>query len=226
LNRVVSRTFSVTKTFDEGPSHVTAVNQATISVSAGESVGIIGPSGSGKTTLLNLMGALETPTSGEVFFQERSLKALPAADKRALRLKSIGFVFQQLRLIPTFSAVENVELPMVLSATPSDRRKAKARELLESVGFVGKENRRPGQLSVGEQQRVAVARALANNPSLVLADEPTSQLDSSSGLEVVELLNALRRKSGAAVVISTHDPKVCENLERVYTIRDGTLVEG
>jgi putative ABC transport system ATP-binding protein len=217
---------SVTKTYDDGPNQITAVDKATFSVSPGETVGIVGPSGSGKTTLLNLMGSLQTPTSGDVFFQERNLKELSAVERRRLRLTKIGFVFQQLRLIPTLSVVENVELPMILSATPANQRKKKAQELVESVGLAGKENRRPSQLSVGEQQRVAVARALANSPILVLADEPTSQLDSSSGLEIVELLDALSKNLDATVVISTHDPKMCEDLGHIYRIRDGVLTAG
>lgn len=226
MNQFASRLVSVTKTYDDGPNQITAVDKATFSVSPGETVGIVGPSGSGKTTLLNLMGSLQTPTSGDVFFQERNLKELSAVERRRLRLTKIGFVFQQLRLIPTLSVVENVELPMILSATPANQRKKKAQELVESVGLAGKENRRPSQLSVGEQQRVAVARALANSPILVLADEPTSQLDSSSGLEIVELLDALSRNLSATVVISTHDPKMCEDLGHIYRIRDGVLTAG
>ncbi|MGD1055238.1 MAG: ABC transporter ATP-binding protein [Nitrososphaerales archaeon] len=226
MNQFASRLVSVTKTYDDGPNQITAVDKATFSVSPGETVGIVGPSGSGKTTLLNLMGSLQTPTSGDVFFQERNLKELSAVERRRLRLTKIGFVFQQLRLIPTLSVVENVELPMILSATPANQRKKKAQELVESVGLAGKENRRPSQLSVGEQQRVAVARALANSPILVLADEPTSQLDSSSGLEIVELLDALSKNLDATVVISTHDPKMCEDLGHIYRIRDGVLTAG
>lgn len=226
MSQPASRLASVTKTFVDGPDRVTAVDKANFSVAPGQTVGILGPSGSGKTTLLNLVGTLQSPTSGEVFFQEQNLKKLSPVERRRLRLTKIGFVFQQLRLIPTLSAIENVELPMVLAATYGSRRRNRARELVESVGLAGKENRRPSQLSTGEQQRVAVARALANDPILILADEPTSQLDSASGIKVVELLNVLRENLKATVVITTHDPKICEGLDKIYNMRDGMLTSG
>jgi ABC-type lipoprotein export system ATPase subunit len=225
MNSPVCRLASATVTFGEGPSKVVAVDRATLAISQGESVGILGPSGSGKTTLLNLLGTLKQPTSGEVFFQERNVKDMVASERRRLRLAKIGFVFQQLRLIPILNAVENIGLPMVFSAAPSSLRRSKVSELVAAVGLSGKEHRRPGQLSLGEQQRVAVARALVNDPLLVLADEPTNQLDSSTGLQIVELILALHRKLNSAVVISTHDAKVCEKLDRIYNMRDGVLYE-
>jgi ABC-type lipoprotein export system ATPase subunit len=225
MNSPVCRLASATVTFDEGPNRVVAVDKATLAISQGESVGIVGPSGSGKTTLLSLLGMLKPPTSGEVFFQERNLRGIAAGERRGLRLAKIGFVFQQLRLIPTLTAVENIGLPMVLSSAPSNLRKSKASELVVAVGLSGKERRRPSQLSLGEQQRVAVARALINDPLLVLADEPTNQLDSSAGLQIVELILALRKRLNAAVVISTHDTKICERLDRVCSMRDGILSE-
>jgi len=166
VSEFISRLNSVSKVFDEGPDQVTAVSRATLSISAGTTVGIVGPSGSGKTTLLSLMGILMPPTTGEILFQENKVKDMSAAERRRLRLARIGFVFQQLKLIPTLSVAENVELPMVLNSTPTDLRRSKARELVSSVGLAGKENRRPSHLSVGEQQRVAVARALSMIPSL------------------------------------------------------------
>jgi ABC-type lipoprotein export system ATPase subunit len=225
MSSPLCRLASATVTFGEGPDRVLAVDKATLAISQGESVGIAGPSGSGKTTLLSLLGTLKQPTSGEVFFQELNLKEVAAGERRMLRLAKVGFVFQQLRLIPTLTAVENIGLPMVLASTPSSLRRSKVAELVAAVGLSGKENRRPGQLSLGEQQRVAVARALVNDPLLVLADEPTNQLDSSAGLQIVELILALRGKLNAAVVISTHDTKVSERLDRVYGMRDGVLSE-
>jgi putative ABC transport system ATP-binding protein len=219
----VSQLVSASKVFDAGGDRVVAVDGATVSVSPGETVGVVGPSGSGKTTLLSLMGMLQPPSSGGAFFQGSEVSGIPAAERRRLRLTKVGFVFQQLRLIQTLSVVENVELPMVIAGAPHETRRRKALSLVESVGLAGKERRRPGQLSVGEQQRVAVARALANDPALVLADEPTSQLDSSSGARIVELLVALRERVGAAVVVSTHDPRICEKLGRVYGIADGVV---
>ena len=225
MNPPLSRLASATVIFGEGPDKVVAVDRATLAISQGESVGIVGPSGSGKTTLLSLLGTLKPPTSGEVFFQGRNLKDIATGERRMLRLAKVGFVFQQLRLIPTLTAVENIGLPMVLSSAPSSLRRSRASELVTAVGLSGKEHRRPSQLSVGEQQRVAVARALVNNPLLVLADEPTNQLDTSAGLQIVELILALRKKLNAAVVISTHDIKVSEKLDRLYSIRDGVLSE-
>jgi len=225
MSSPVCRLASATVTFDDGPNRVVAVNRTTLEILQGQSVGIVGPSGSGKTTLLNLLGTLKPPTSGEVFFQERNLRDIATRERRRLRLTKIGFVFQQLRLIPTLTAVENIRLPMVFSSAPSSLRRGKASELVAAVGLSGRENRRPSQLSLGEQQRVAVARALVNDPLLVLADEPTNQLDSSAGLQVVELILALHKKLNAAVVISTHDAKICERLDRVYVMRDGALSE-
>ena len=219
------RLVSATLTYGAGHDMVVAVDRATMAISQGESVGIVGPSGSGKTTLLGLLGTLKQPTSGEVFFQERNVSEIAAAERRMLRLAKVGYVFQQLRLIPTLTAVENIGLPMVLSSVPARLRRNKASELIAAVGLSGKENRRPNQMSLGEQQRVAVARALVNDPLLVLADEPTNQLDSSAGLQIVELILALRGKLNAAVVISTHDTKVSERLDRVYGMRDGVLSE-
>jgi ABC-type lipoprotein export system ATPase subunit len=225
MNPPVCRLASATVTFDEGPNKVVAVDEATLAISQGESVGIVGPSGSGKTTLLSLLGMLKPPTSGDAFFQERNLRDIAGGERRRLRLAKVGFVFQQLRLIPVLTTVENIGLPLVLSSAPSSLRRSKVSELVMAVGMSGKEHRRPGQLSLGEQQRVAVARALVNDPLLVLADEPTNQLDSSTGLRIVELILALRRKLNAAVVISTHDTKICERLDRVYSMRDGALSE-
>jgi len=223
MNQFISRLVDVSKTFEKGSERITALEKATISISEGEMVGIMGPSGSGKTTLLNLIGTLESPTSGDVFFEESPTKKLSIAERRKLRLDKIGIVFQQLRLIPTLSVVENVELPMALSSKPDNYQRKKALELLESVGLAGKENRKPNKLSVGEQQRVAVARAVANDPALVLADEPTSQLDSASGMMIIDLLDLLRKRLNAAIVISTHDPEISGHLEKVYRLRDGIL---
>jgi len=219
----VCRLDSATKLFEAGVERVVAVDKAMISVSQKEVIGIVGPSGSGKSTLLNLMGALMLPTSGDSYFQEKSLKELSSEERRLLRLSRVGFVFQQLRLIPNLSVRENVALPMALVGRSGDLQVKKVAELLELVGLEGKERRRPAQLSVGEQQRIAIARALVNDPVLILADEPTSQLDTSSGLAIVELLRSLGEKLGAAVVISTHDQKIGDSLQRVYRMRDGTL---
>lgn len=223
LSQEIASLIGVTKSLGKGTRAVTAVKGATVSVRRGETVGILGPSGAGKTTLLELIGTLESPDSGQVLFQGQSVLGIGAAKRRELRLSKIGFVFQQLRLIPTLSAVENVELPMALRSIAGATRRKKARDLIQAVGLQGKEDRRPGALSVGEQQRVAVARAMANDPVLVLADEPTSHLDSEAGAKVVGLLTSMSTSAGAAVLISTHDPRMCEGLMRVCSMRDGVL---
>jgi putative ABC transport system ATP-binding protein len=222
----ICRLESATKVYESGPGRVSAVKEASISVSPGEAVGVVGPSGSGKTTLLSLIGMLQAPTSGKAYYRGRDVRVLSPGERRKLRRDEIGFVFQQFRLIPTLSVVENIRLPLALAAAPGEEQKRKSKELVELVGLSGKEDRRPGKLSVGEQQRVAVARALANDPALILADEPTSQLDSATGLEIVGLLEGLRERGNAAVVISTHDKRISEGLGRIYNIRDGVLEEG
>jgi putative ABC transport system ATP-binding protein len=219
----ISRLVDASRTFETEAGVVKAVDGATLSVSRGEMVGIMGPSGSGKTTLLNLIGMLEDPSSGDVYFEEKLVRDYTAAERRRLRLTRVGFVFQQFRLIPTLSVIENVELPMALLSRSGSHQKMRARELIESVGLAGKGERRPGKLSVGEQQRVAVARALANNPALILADEPTSQLDSTSGGKIIDLLDDLRKRTNAAVVVTTHDSSISSLLARVYRMRDGVL---
>jgi len=219
----VSRLEGAGKTFESAGGPVKAVEGATLAVSRGEMLGIMGPSGSGKTTLLKLMGMLDAPSSGTVFFEEKSVRELPVSARRRIRLSKVGFIFQQLRLIPNLSVMENVELPMALQSKTGEFQRTKARELIEAVGLAGKERRRPGKLSVGEQQRVAVARAIANDPLLILADEPTSQLDSASGEKIVDLLDVLRKRVNAAIVITTHDPSIISLLGRVYQMRDGIL---
>ncbi len=223
MNETVSRLEGVSKTFHTGGERVAAVRNANFSIMRGEMIGVVGPSGSGKTTLLGLIGMLEKPDEGKVFFQERDVTGLGAAEKRKLRLAKVGFVFQQMRLIPTLSAIENVQLPMALSGTSGPEQNRKAVEILAAVGLAGKGNRRPEKLSTGEQQRVAIARSVANNPALVLADEPTSQLDSSTGQAIIALLDSVRERFNAAIVITTHDPRISDMLGRSYRILDGTL---
>ena len=217
---------SATKVYGVGEEKVTAVNRASIAVGRGKVVGIVGPSGSGKTTLMSMLGTLQVPTSGAAYFDGRDVSSLSVAQRRALRLVRVGFVFQQLRLMQKLSVLENVKLPLVLAGRGGGVESRRASELVRAVGLQGKERRRPGELSVGEQQRVAVARALVNSPALVLADEPTSQLDSASGQKVLELLEELCANAGAAAVISTHDQKMKGRLGGVYEMRDGVLSPG
>ncbi|MBY0397934.1 MAG: ABC transporter ATP-binding protein, partial [Thermoleophilia bacterium] len=203
---------------------VRALNGVTIGVRAAESVAITGPSGCGKSTLLNLLGALDRPDAGEVYFRGEPLSRRRDLDR--FRAREIGFVFQSFYLLPTLTARENVQVPM-FEGPPRSRRErlAKADELLELVGMANRARHRPAKLSVGERQRVALARALANDPHLLLADEPTGNLDSDNAARVLDLLAALQKAKGIAVLIVTHSAEVADRADRVVRMRDGQ-VEG
>jgi ABC-type lipoprotein export system ATPase subunit len=217
---------SVTRAYTSGSLQVHAVRDVDLTIGAGESVAIVGPSGSGKTTLLQLLGALDRPTSGELLFEGRDVGALGDAELSELRLSVLGFVFQQFNLIPTLSAAQNVEI--ALAPTPMSRptRRDRVLELLAAVGLAGRADHVPTKLSGGEQQRVAIARALANDPHVLLADEPTGNLDSSTGAEIVDLLLSLsgddRRRT---VVVVTHDSEVAARARRVVRMQDGRIVD-
>jgi putative ABC transport system ATP-binding protein len=218
---VMLRTENVSRIYSDGS--VTALVDVAIEVRRGEYVAIMGPSGSGKSTLLNLLGGLDQPTSGEVYFQERSLSAMASIDQ--FRARSIGFVFQSFYLLPTLTAVENVQIPMFeVPGLIAKQREAKAYDLLEAVGMKHRATHLPTQLSVGERQRVAIARALANDPPLLLADEPTGNLDSRSGADVLDLFDSLHRDRGMTLVVITHSQEVADRAERTIWIRDGRVV--
>ncbi len=185
----------------------------------------MGPSGSGKTTLLNLIGLIDHPTSGKVFFKGKDTSHLSGKERRKIRLQNIGFVFQTFNLLPTLTALENVELPMALAKTSQNDQKEKATKLLEVVGLADRLKHRPKELSVGEMQRVAIARALANRPSLILADEPTGELDSKTGSEIINLLSDLCKKQKTTVLVATHDEKVAEVADKTYRIHDGIITQ-
>ncbi len=206
----------------EGRVEVRALVDVDLTVRPGEFLAIRGPSGSGKSTLLHLMGCLDRPTNGRVFFRDRDVSSLPDRDLARIRNREIGFVFQAFNLLLEESALENVTLPLIYSGTKDKRRRA--REALERVGLADRTEHRPGELSGGEQQRVAMARALVKAPSLLLADEPTGNLDSESGEKVLEALGALRDE-GLTIVVITHDPEVAARAERVVGLRDGRLTE-
>jgi putative ABC transport system ATP-binding protein len=202
---------------------VSALVDVSLSVRRGEYVAIIGPSGSGKSTLLNLLGALDQPTRGEVLFGERPLSAIRDLD--SLRARQIGFVFQSFHLLPTLTALENVQIPMFEGPKRSPSEKIrKARELLTTVDLTHRMHHLPSQMSVGERQRTAIARALANDPPLILADEPTGNLDSHSGGEILDLFDSLRRDRGVTLVVITHSSDVARRADRTITIRDGCVV--
>ena len=213
---------SVAKFFQRGPTTVRALDGIDLSIGAGEFVALEGPSGSGKTTLLQLLGALDRPSSGEVLFEARDLARLPDHELAGLRLRSFGFVFQQFNLIPTLSAVENVEAKLA----PIGGTRERALELLAEVGLSDRADHLPQQLSGGEQQRVAIARALSVEPRVVLADEPTGNLDSATGSEIIELLANLAAEHGSTIVVATHDASLASRAPRRLAMRDGRLTGG
>ena len=200
-----------------------ALDGVSLDVAKGELLSIMGPSGSGKSTLMNIIGCLDTPTEGTYRFEGTDTASLSERALASLRNRGIGFIFQQFNLLPRLSALGNVALPLVYSGVPGRDRAAKAQGLLASVGLADKPRSRPSQLSGGQQQRVAVARALANDPELLLADEPTGALDSKTGVEVLGLFRTLNEQRGVTVVIVTHDPEVAKATNRVVRIQDGRI---
>ncbi|MDX3534573.1 ABC transporter ATP-binding protein [Streptomyces sp. MB09-01] len=210
--------------FGSGPQAVHALRGVSFEVRRGELTALRGRSGSGKTTLLNLVGGLDTPTSGRITLDGTDLADLDEPDLLALRRDRIGFVFQSFGLIPVLTAAENVGVPMRLRRVPAKEREERARTLLALVGLADHAEQRPGELSGGQQQRVAVARALANDPDLIIADEPTGQLDSETGRSIMELLRAVVRSESVTVLVATHDPNLIELADRVVELRDGRIV--
>ncbi len=219
----IVQTERLTKTYHQGEHEVHALSEVDLKVEAGEFVVLAGPSGSGKTTLLNLIGALDTPTSGSVRVDGQLLDRLKGREQAALRLRRIGFVFQSYNLIPVLSAYENAEYVLLLQGADVKTREERVKGVLAAVGLAGLEDRCPAQLSGGQQQRVAVARAIAAGPALVLADEPTANLDSQTGFELVELMLELNRERGITFIISSHDDKVISRARRVVRLIDGKL---
>jgi putative ABC transport system ATP-binding protein len=215
----------VVKAYGSGDARVTAVAGVDLRIERGEFVVVAGPSGSGKTTLLQLLGALDRPTSGSIAFEGRDLAGLGDGDLARLRRDTLGFVFQQFNLIPTLTATQNVEVAMAPTGLARAARRMRARELLERVGLGARRSHLPSQLSGGEQQRVAIARALANEPDVVLADEPTGNLDTTTGEEIIRLLRGLWELEGLSVVLITHDPAVAGAAPRVVRLRDGRILE-
>jgi len=215
---------SVTKIYTMGETEIKALAGVTMTIDKGEFVSIVGPSGSGKSTLLNIIGCIDTPTGGEMFLDGELVSKLNDRALTKIRLHKIGFIFQQFYLIPTLKALENIELPMKEARVPKEQRIARARHLLAQVGLSDRERHYPSQLSGGEQQRVAIARALANRPSLLLADEPTGEIDTDTSEKIVSLLKKLNTEEGVTVIIVTHDPKIAQHAQRIITIEDGRIV--
>jgi ABC-type lipoprotein export system ATPase subunit len=214
------RAEGLTKTYPDG--EVQALRGVSLNVEQNEAIAIMGPSGCGKSTLLNLLGGLDRPTEGEIYFRGTPLSRI---DRDQYRAREIGFIFQSFHVLSTLSAVENVQVPMFETTLDRRQRVERAEALIEQVGLAHRRNHRPMQLSVGERQRVAIARALANEPSLLLADEPTGNLDSRSQNEVLQLLDDLRQRQGLTLIIITHSPEVAAAAQRVIRMRDGRVLE-
>ena len=214
------RAEGLTKTYPDG--EVQALRGVSLDVEQNEAVAIMGPSGCGKSTLLHLLGGLDRPTGGEIYFRGTPLSRI---DRDQYRAREIGFVFQSFHVLSTLSAVENVQVPMFETTLGRRQRVERAEALIEQVGLAHRRNHRPMHLSVGERQRVAIARALANEPSLLLADEPTGNLDSRSQNEVLQLLDDLRQRQGLTLIIITHSPEVAAAAQRVIRMRDGRVLE-
>ena len=221
----VTKVINATRVFKIGQLETHALRGVDLAIQSGEFTALVGPSGSGKTTLLQLIGLLDQPTTGNVFINGKEATRLNRDQRADLRRGAIGFIFQFFALIPTLTAYENVELPLLLNSTKSAERKARVIEMLEAVGLADRAHHRPDQLSGGQQQRVAVARALSMNPSLVLADEPTANLDTENGKQVMDIMKNLNKETGVTFVFATHDPRVISYANRVVTLQDGLIVK-
>jgi putative ABC transport system ATP-binding protein len=221
----VTKVVGVTRDFRIGEVETHALRGVDLAIEEGEFSALVGPSGSGKTTLLQLMGLLDQPTRGRVFIKGQDVTDLNRDARADVRKGAIGFIFQFFALIPTLTAYENIEMPLLLNNVSGADRRVRVDELLEAVALTDRAHHRPDQLSGGQQQRVAVARALAMRPGVILADEPTANLDTENGRQVMEIMQGLNKSSGATFVFATHDPRVIKYARRVVTLRDGLIVE-
>ena len=219
----VVRLEQVSRIYGHDGVQVRALDGVTLDIDKGDFAVLVGPSGSGKTTLLNMIGGLDTPSSGRIWVAGTEIGGMSRAALAELRLRRIGFVFQEFNLIPVLSALENVEFVMLLQGVAEAERRARSRALLKELGLEGLEHRRPSELSGGQQQRVAVARAIAAEPIIVLPDEPTANLDSKAGAALMDLMRRLNEEKGISFVFSTHDPMVVERARRVIRMRDGRI---
>jgi putative ABC transport system ATP-binding protein len=214
----------VSKTYHQGMKEIRALRDVTLAIANGEFLTVMGPSGSGKSTLLNLIGGLDQPTSGEIYLDGKPLHGISDDELTLIRRRHVGFIFQFFNLLPILTALENVSLPLLLEGIPFPEAKPRAEKLLAQVGLANRMDHRPEQLSGGEMQRVAIARALVSRPAVLLADEPTGNLDSQTSREIFQLLSDLNRE-GQTIVLVTHDPKAAARGSRTITLRDGSIAE-
>jgi putative ABC transport system ATP-binding protein len=221
----VTKVINATRDFKIGEIETHALRGVNLSIEDGEFTALVGPSGSGKTTLLQLIGLLDQPTSGQILINGQDATRLNRNKRADLRKGTIGFIFQFFALIPTLTAYENVEMPLLLNSTKPAERKKRVNEVLEAVGLTDRAHHRPDQLSGGQQQRVAVARALAINPKVILADEPTANLDTENGKQVMDIMQRLNKETGVTFVFATHDPRVIGYANRVVTLQDGVITK-
>jgi putative ABC transport system ATP-binding protein len=214
---------NATRIFKIGKIETQALRGVNLAISDGEFTALVGPSGSGKTTLLQLIGCLDQPTTGQVLINGKDVSRLNRSQRADVRRESIGFIFQFFALIPTLTAYENIEMPLLLTGVGAAERKQRVNHLLEAVDLVERAHHKPDQLSGGQQQRVAIARALATRPSLILADEPTANLDTTNGKQVMEIMTRLNQETGVTFVFATHDPRVIQYARRIVTLQDGLI---
>jgi putative ABC transport system ATP-binding protein len=221
----VTKVENVTRVFKVGKVETQALCGVDLSIQSGEFTALVGPSGSGKTTLLQLIGCLDQPTSGKVYITGKDVTRLNRNQRADMRRGTLGFIFQFFALIPTLTAYENIEMPLLLTGKNGRERRDRVKTLLKAVDLEDHAHHRPDQLSGGQQQRVAIARALATQPSIILADEPTANLDTPNGRQVMEIMTRLNQETGVTFVFATHDPRVINYARRTVTLRDGRIVE-
>jgi len=221
---MIVETVGLTKIYKMGPSEIRALDGVNLAIEKGEFLSVMGRSGSGKSTLLNLIGCLDRPTSGTVILDGVEVTRLPKGKLPQIRREKVGFVFQQFNLIPTLTALENVELPLRYAGVSGGERRRRAKEALEQVGLGDRLGHRPMELSGGECQRIAIARAIVNRPAILLADEPTGELETHTAAEIIDLMHELNREAGVTVVIVTHDPLVASRTDRIIYLSDGRII--